>query len=127
LLNIQDKKNWPVVSIDTLDNDLVRFHDNPNAARVELSSLLGITDLKPSRNFTQTYITGPSRNGQITTPSKFNKRFKLLWLKDCNPSSPRSTILDRRPGRDSGLAARGAASRSITTTQLWGVPKPDKV
>jgi hypothetical protein len=44
LLDIQDKKNWPVVSIDTLDNYLVRFHNNPNAARVELSSLLGITE-----------------------------------------------------------------------------------
>ena len=58
------------------------FHDNPNAARAELSSLLGITDLKPTRSFTQSYITGPTRNGQITTPSKFKKRFKLLWLKD---------------------------------------------
>lgn len=82
LLNIQDKKNWPVVSIDTLDNDMVRFHDNPNAARAELSSLLGISDLKPTRSFTQSYITGPTRNGQITTPSKFKKRFKLLWFKD---------------------------------------------
>ena len=82
LLNIQDKRNWPVVSIDTLDNDMVRFHDNPNATRAELSSLLGITDLKPTRSFTQSYITGPTRNGKITTPSKFKKRFKLLWLKD---------------------------------------------
>lgn len=82
LLDIQDKKNWPVVSIDTLGNYLVRFHNNPNAARVELSSLLGIKDFKPSRNFTQTYITGPIRDGKITTPSKFKKRFKLLWFKD---------------------------------------------
>ena len=43
-MDIQDKHNWPVVSIDTKDNDFVRYHDNPSAARVELSALVGITD-----------------------------------------------------------------------------------
>lgn len=33
MLDTQNKKNWPVVSIDTLDNNLVRYHDNLNAAR----------------------------------------------------------------------------------------------
>jgi hypothetical protein len=41
-----------------------------------------LKDLKPSRTFTQTYITGPTRDGKTTTPSKFKKRFILLWFKD---------------------------------------------
>ena len=53
----QDKKNWPVVSIDILDNNLIRYHENPNAARLELSALVGVTDIKLSRNFTKDYIT----------------------------------------------------------------------
>lgn len=82
IIDSQDKKNWPVVSIDTLDNNLIRYHENPNAARFELSALVGVTDIKLSRNFTQDYITGPKRKGEKTKPSKFRKRFKLLWLKD---------------------------------------------
>ena len=73
----EDKRNWPVVSIDTLDNNMVRFHDNPNAARAELSSLLGIKDLKPTRSFTQTYITGPTRNGKMTIPQQVVDRFEF--------------------------------------------------
>ena len=49
---------------------------------MELSALVGATDIKLSRNFTQDYITGPKRKGEKTKPSKFRKRFKLLWLKD---------------------------------------------
>jgi hypothetical protein len=82
LLDNQDKRNWPVVSIDTENNNLVRFHDNPNACRTELSTLLGLTKFKPSRNFTQDYITGALRNGKKSVPSKFKKRFIIKWLKD---------------------------------------------
>jgi hypothetical protein len=78
LLEKQDKKNWPVVSIDTLNNNEVRFHDTPNKAREELSKLLGITKLKPSRNFTKDYITGSSSKGG--KPSRFLRRFRLMWL-----------------------------------------------
>lgn len=80
MLDIQDKRNWPVVSIDTKDKDLVRYHDNPGAARVELSALVGITELKPTRNFTKDYITGTKRSGT----TRFRRRFKLMWLKDYN-------------------------------------------
>ena len=82
LLDNQDKKNWAVISIDTENNNLLRFHDNPNSCRTELSTLLGITDIKPSRNFTKDYITGPMRNGKKSAPSKFKKRFIIKWLKD---------------------------------------------
>ena len=82
LLDIQDKKNWPVVSIDTLNNNLIRYHNNPKSCRIELSTLLGITDLTPSRNFTQDYITGPMRKGKKMPPSKFKKRFIIKWLKE---------------------------------------------
>jgi hypothetical protein len=82
ILDSQDKKNWKVVSIDTLCNNIVRFHDNPNAARIELSALLEIKDLKPFRNFTKDYITGPTRKGVRAEPVKFRRRFKLMWLKD---------------------------------------------
>jgi len=51
IFDIHSKKCWPVVSIDTAENNLVRFHDNPNAARIELSALFGITNLKSTRNF----------------------------------------------------------------------------
>jgi hypothetical protein len=78
LLEKQDKKNWPVVSIDTLNNNEIRYHDNPQKAREELSNLLGIKNLKPSRNFTKDYITGSSSNGG--KPSRFFRRFKLMWL-----------------------------------------------
>ena len=83
------KQYWPVVSIDTTENNLVRFHfhDTPNAARIELSALLGITNLKPTRNFTQSYITGPIRKGVKMKPSKFKNRFLLLWLKDFEKNS----------------------------------------
>jgi hypothetical protein len=47
-LEKQDKKNWPVISIDTLNNNEIRYHDNPKKAREELSKLLGINKLKPS-------------------------------------------------------------------------------
>lgn len=90
IIDSQDKKNWPVVSIDTLNNNLIRYHENPNAARLELSALEGVTDIKLSRNFTQDYITGPKRKGEKTKPSKFRKRFKLLWLKDYTFSDPDS-------------------------------------
>ena len=80
-IDIQSKQYWPVVSIDTTENNLVRFHDTPNAARIELSALLGITNLKPTRNFTQSYITGPIRKGVKMKLSKFKNRFILLWLK----------------------------------------------
>lgn len=82
LLDNQDKRNWGVVSIDTQDNNFVRFHDNPNAARIELSALVGIIDLKPSRNFTKDYITGATRKGVKTEPVKFRRRFKLQCLKN---------------------------------------------
>lgn len=49
LLDRQDKKNWPVVSFDTANNDEIRFHDNPNAARIELSALVGITNFARKR------------------------------------------------------------------------------
>lgn len=48
LLDIQDKKNWPVVSIDTKDKNFIRYHKNPNACRKELSDLLGITEITHS-------------------------------------------------------------------------------
>jgi hypothetical protein len=80
VLENKNKKSWPVVSIDTLNNNEVRFHDNPNKARLELSNLMGITDLKASRNFTKDYITGSSSKGG--KPSKFLRRFKLMWLHD---------------------------------------------
>jgi len=51
-----------VISIDTLNNDEIRYHDNPKSVRLELSKLLSITELKPSRNFTKDYITGSSSN-----------------------------------------------------------------
>ena len=57
---IRDKKNWPVVSVDTLNNNKIRFHETPSSARSELSELVGKTDLKPTRNFTKDYITGSS-------------------------------------------------------------------
>jgi hypothetical protein len=82
MLESQDKKNWKVISIDTIYNNIVRFHENPNAARIELSALLGIKDLKPSRNFTKDYITGPMRKGVRAEPVKFRRRFKLMWFKD---------------------------------------------
>jgi len=77
--NKTKNKNWGVVSIDTLENNFVRFHDNPNAARIELSALVGITSLKPSRNFTKDYITGALRKGVRSEPIKFRRRFKLQW------------------------------------------------
>lgn len=73
----QDKKNWPVISIDTLNSNEVRYHDTPKA-REELSKLLGITNLKPSRNFTKYYITGSISKGGKT--SIFLRRFRLMWL-----------------------------------------------
>lgn len=82
LLDIQDKRNWPVVSIDTFQKDEIRYHDNPKSARKELSNLLGIFELKPTRNFTSAYITGLTRKGVKLVPSKFGNRFKLLWFKD---------------------------------------------
>jgi len=87
IFDIHSKKCWPVVSIDTAENNLVRFHDNPNAARIELSALLGITNLKSTRNFTQSYITGPIRKGIKIKPSKFKNRFLLLWFKDFEENS----------------------------------------
>jgi hypothetical protein len=47
--------------------------------------LLGITEINPSRNFTQDYISGTVRNGKKTVPSKFKKRFIIKWFKDFNP------------------------------------------
>jgi hypothetical protein len=44
--------------------------------------LLGLTEIKPSRNFSQDYITGAMRNGKKSVPSKFKKRFIIKWLKD---------------------------------------------
>ena len=82
MLDVQDKRTWPVVSIDTKQDNLVRYHDNPAAARIELSHLVGITDLKPTRNFTKDYITGTKRAGVI----KFRRRFQLMWLKDYDPN-----------------------------------------
>lgn len=78
MLDNQNKSTWPVVSIDTEDNDFVRFHENPAEARLTLSNLVGIYDLKPSRNFTKDYITGP----RGANPTRFRKRFKLVWVKD---------------------------------------------
>lgn len=78
LLDNKNNKYWPVVSIDTLNNNEVRYHDTPNKAREELSQLLGITNLKPSRNFTKDYITGSSSKGGKT--SRFLRRFRLMWL-----------------------------------------------
>ena len=51
-LGFLGKENWSLVSIDTKYNNKVRFHENPNAAKVELSALVNITNLKPSINFT---------------------------------------------------------------------------
>ena len=82
LLDIQDKQNWPVVSIDTAEKDFVRYHDNPNQAREELSALIGEFELKPTRNFTSNYITGVVRKGIKQNPSKFKNRFILKWFKD---------------------------------------------
>lgn len=48
LLDIQDKRNWPVVSIDTFQKGKIRYHDNSKSARKDLSNLLGIFELKPT-------------------------------------------------------------------------------
>jgi hypothetical protein len=81
LMENRDKKNWPVVSVDTLNNNKIRFHETPSSARSELSELVGKTDLKPTRNFTKDYITGSSPRGQ----SRFLRRFNLMWLHDYKP------------------------------------------
>lgn len=82
LADIQDKKDWPVVSIDTAENNFVRYHENPNQAREELSALVGEFELKPTRSFTNIYITGVVRKGIKQNPSKFKNRFILKWFKD---------------------------------------------
>lgn len=85
MLDIQIKDTWPVVSTDSLDGT-VRFHNTPASARLELSAIVGITELKPTRNFVKDYITGPTKKGVRSQPSRFRRRFQLVFLKDYNPS-----------------------------------------